>query len=233
MDNHHFDYEIDGETYQGFLAPTDKDAPTVMICHAWGGRSQFDDDKAAALAGLGYNGVAIDLFGKGVVGQSKEENQKLIEPFVEDRAMLQKRLHQNMEMVKGLDAVESEKFAAIGFCFGGLCVLDIARSNGAVDGVASFHGLLGAPGNTAKAINPKVLAMHGWDDPMAPPDDVVAFGKEMTDAGADWQLHAYGGVMHAFTNPSADDRDFGTVYNAEADRRSWRAMQNFLEELFA
>ena len=121
---------------------------------------------------------------------------------------------------------------AIGFCFGGLCALDVARSNADAAGVVSFHGLLNAPGNTADEIKPKVLALHGWDDPMATPDDVKAFGEEMTKAKADWQLHAYGGTMHAFTNPQANDPDFGTVYDADADRRSWQAMQNFLTELF-
>ena len=97
--------------------------------------------------------------------------------------------------------------------------------------MVSFHGLLGAPGNTAEKVSPKVLALHGWDDPMAPPSDVEALGKELTDADADWQLHAYGGTMHAFTNPAADDPDFGTVYDKDADRRSWIAMKNFLEEV--
>ena len=146
--------------------------------------------------------------------------------------MLQERLKATIDMVKDQPEVDSAKIAAIGFCFGGLCVLDIARSNADAAGVVSFHGLLHAPGNTAAKINPKVLALHGWDDPMATPDNVKAFGEEMTKAKADWQLHAYGGTMHAFTNPKANDPDFGTVYDADADRRSWQAMTNFLAELF-
>ncbi|HNU20621.1 MAG TPA: dienelactone hydrolase family protein, partial [Hydrogenophilus thermoluteolus] len=130
--------------------------------------------------------------------------------------------------------VDPEKVAAIGFCFGGLSVLDLARVGAPVKGVVSFHGLFTPPGNTTdNKITAKVLALHGWDDPMAKPDAVLAFAKEMTDAGADWQLHAYGHTMHAFTNPEANDPDFGTVYNAKADARSWQAMQNFLAELFA
>ena len=100
-----------------------------------------------------------------------------------------------------------------------------------VAGVVSFHGLFGAPGNTAAKIGPKVLALHGWDDPMAPPDDVIAFSKEMSDAGADWQLHGYGGTLHAFTNPEANNPDFGTVYSANADRRSFAACKDFLTEV--
>lgn len=227
------DYEIDGASYEAVLASSGADAkPGVMICHAWAGRSDFEVDKAKALAELGLTGVAIDLFGKGVLGSSKEENQKLIEPFVGDREMLQKRLADILAIVKEQPEVDAGNVAAIGFCFGGLCVLDMARSNADVKGVVSFHGLLGAPDNTAKKITPKVLALHGWDDPMAPPSDVEALGKELTDAGADWQLHAYGGTMHAFTNPAANDPDFGTVYDKDADRRSWIAMKSFLEETF-
>ena len=107
----------------------------------------------------------------------------------------------------------------------------MARTNMAVEGVVSFHGLFGAPGNTADKITPKVLALHGWEDPMATPDDVMDLSKEMTRAGADWQLHAYGATLHAFTNPEANNPDFGTVYSAEADRRSFAACKDFLEEV--
>ncbi|MEO1251644.1 MAG: dienelactone hydrolase family protein [Pseudomonadota bacterium] len=226
------DYTIDGETFEAVIASPGKPSPGVMICHAWAGRSDFENKKAEAIAELGYAGVAIDLFGKGVLGKSKEENQKLIEPFVGDRAMLQRRLKENIEFVRSLDEVDADNIAVIGFCFGGLCALDVARSGADVKGVVSFHGLLGAPGNTVSEISAKVLALHGYADPMAPPDDVTSLGEELTKAKADWQLHAYGGVMHAFTNPQASDPEFGTVYDAGADRRSWRAMSNFLSEIF-
>ncbi len=226
------DYDIDGKTFEAFVAHNGEPAPGVLVFHAWAGRSDFENNKATALAGLGYTGVAVDLFGKGVLGQSTEENQKLIEPFVGDRAMLQARLSDVVAMAKALPEVDGSNLAAIGFCFGGLCVLDIARSGGDAKGVVSFHGLLGAPGATKDNIDAKVLVLHGWDDPMAPPSDVEAFSTEMTKAGADWQLHAYGRTMHAFTNPAANDPGFGTVYNADADRRSWQAMTNFLGELF-
>ncbi|WDI31708.1 dienelactone hydrolase family protein [Hyphococcus flavus] len=229
-----FDYEIEGKTYEGFLAaPSETPAPVVLVSHAWAGRSDFENGKAKVLAELGYTGIAIDLFGKGVLGTSKEENQELIEPFVSDRAYLQKHLTANIDMVKDQPEADASKVAAIGFCFGGLCVLDIARTGADVAGVVSFHGLLGASGNTVDKIKAKILALHGWDDPMAPPSDVVALGEELTKANADWQLHGYGGVMHAFTNPAANDPDFGTVYDTSADRRSWEAMKNFLSEIFA
>jgi len=227
-------YSFGGNEYEAFIAsPKKTPAPGVLICHAWAGRSPFENEKAKALAGLGYTGIAIDLFGKGILGLSKEECQQLINPFVDDRSMLQTRLNAIIEIVRKQPEVDSAQIAVIGFCFGGLCALDVARSNADVTGVVSFHGLLNAPGNTAERIKPKVLALHGWDDPMATPDDVKFFGEEMTKANADWQLHAYGGVMHAFTNPNANDPGFGTVYDKNADIRSWAAMQNFLEELFS
>ncbi|PQA88970.1 dienelactone hydrolase family protein [Hyphococcus luteus] len=228
------DYTIDGKDYEAFIAaPKGDPAPLVLIAHAWAGRSQFENDKAHALAELGFTGVAIDLFGKGVLGQSKEECQGLIKPLVENRPMLQDLLKANIDTMKDQPEADANKVAAIGFCFGGLCVLDIARAGADIDGVVSFHGLLKAPGNTVDTITAKVLALHGWDDPMAPPDDVKAFGEEMTKAKADWQLHAYGGTMHAFTNPAANDPDFGTVYDEKADKRSWASMRLFLNELFA
>jgi dienelactone hydrolase len=133
-------------------------------------------------------------------------------PLASNREELQARLAEALSVAKKESG--SDNAAAIGFCFGGLSVLDMARTNMALKGVVSFHGLFGAPGNTADQITPKVLALHGWEDPMATPDDVMDFSKEMTSAKADWQLHAYGSTMHAFTNPHADNPDFGTVYDA-------------------
>lgn len=230
------EYDIEGKTYEGVLAFDDEISgarPGVLVSHAWAGRTEFEIEKAKKLAALGYAGFALDLYGKGVLGSSVEENQRLMTPLVEDRAMLQSRLLHIIEVVKAQPEADENSIAAIGFCFGGLCVLDIARSGADIKGVVSFHGLLGAAGNTKTKINAKILALHGWDDPMAPPEDVIAVGKEFTSAGADWQLHAYGGVMHAFTNPEANDPGFGTVYNASAERRSWAAMKDFLEEVFA
>ena len=116
--------------------------------------------------------------------------------------------------------------------FGGLCALDLARIGTDIKGAISIHGLFNAPGNTGN-VSAKVLVLHGWDDPMATPDSVLALATEMSEAGADWQIHAYGGTVHAFTNPAADNAEMGTVYSADADRRSWTALRDFLQELFA
>jgi dienelactone hydrolase len=157
-----------------------------------------------------------------------------MQPFLEDRALLQRRMKLALETVRRLERVDKDRVAAIGFCFGGLCVLDLARTGADLRGVVSFHGLLKPPGNTqGNKIQAKVLVLHGHDDPMVPVEDVVALERELTEAGADWQVHVYGHTMHAFTNPKANDPNFGTVYNPVADRRSWLAMQNFLEEIFS
>ncbi len=230
------DYKDGNVELEGYLAWDDAvegERPGVMISHAWAGRSEVENGKAEDLAKLGYVGFALDNFGKGVLGTSAEENSALIQPFLDDRAMLQNRLRISLDVMKKIDEVDPGRVAAIGFCFGGLCVLDLARIGADVNGVVSFHGLFGSPGNTAgKKTDVKVLVLHGWDDPMATPDQVVALADELSGMGADWQIHGYGNTMHAFTNPSANDPDFGTVYQADADRRSWNAMQNFLSEIF-
>ncbi len=208
--------------------------PAVLINHAWGGRDNFVADKATKMAELGYVGFAVDMYGKGVLGSSVEENAKLMQPFMEDRKMLRKRIYAALNAVKLLPWVDDNKIAAIGFCFGGLCVLDLARSGADIRGVVSFHGLLAAAENISNnQIKARILALHGHDDPMGPPEQVLAFQNELTKAGADWQMHIYGNTMHAFTNPVANDPSFGTVYQPDADRRSWIAMKNFLDEVFS
>jgi len=230
-------YLDDGVLLEAFFAFDDAISarrPAVLISHAWGGRDGFVAEKAKKLAELGYVGFALDMYGKGVLGSGPEENAKLMQPFIEDRKMLQKRIQAALYAMKLLPWVDDTKIAAMGFCFGGLCVLDLARTGADIKGVVSFHGLLYQPGNTeGTAIKAKILALHGHDDPMGTVDHVVAFEQEMTDAGADWQLHVYGNTVHAFTNPVANNPGFGTVYQPDADRRSWQAMTNFFSEIFA
>jgi dienelactone hydrolase len=208
--------------------------PAVLINHTWAGRDDFVAEKAKKIAASGYVGFAVDMYGKGVLGSGTEENAKLMQPFMDNRQMLQKRMNAALYAVKLMPWVDDSKIAAIGFCFGGLCSLDLARTGADLKGVVSFHGLLSASGNTQNnAFKAKILALHGHDDPMVPVEQVIAFEQEMTKAGADWQLHTFGHTMHAFTNPVANNPDFGTVYRPDADRRSWLAMENFLAEIFA
>ena len=229
------EYEFEGKLLEGFLAyddSVDSPRPGVIVVHAWAGRGNFECDKARKLATQGYVGFACDLYGKGVMGKSVEENAALMQPFLDDREMLQRCLLKVLETLQTQTEVDEDNIAATGFCFGGLCVLDMARIDADVKGVVSFHGLLGAPGNTSgNKTRTRVLVLHGHEDPMAPVESVIDLENELTAAGADWQIHVYGGTMHAFTNPVANDPDFGTVYSENADRRSWRSLLNFLEEV--
>ena len=231
---HAIDYAHGEKAFDGLLAIDDAAAgkrPAVLICHAWAGRGPVEENYAKRLAQLGYAGFALDLYGKGVFGKTTEECQALMTPLASNRAHLQERLLHVIDVAKALPDVDASRIVVMGFCFGGLCALDVARTGANVRGVASFHGLFGAPGNTVgKKITAKVIAFHGYDDPMVPPADVVALGKELTEAGADWQIHAYGGVKHAFTNPDANDHAFGTVYDKRAADRSWKSFRDFLEE---
>ncbi|MEZ6002760.1 MAG: dienelactone hydrolase family protein [Planctomycetota bacterium] len=228
------EYTHEGTVFEGYMAWDDaiKDPrPGVLVSHAWSGRSPFEEERARRLAGLGYVGFALDVYGKGKRGTSKEENSALMTPLVENRAMLQGRLLIALQTMRAEAEVDAAHTGIIGFCFGGLCAMDLARTGVDILGAISFHGLPTAPGNTKK-IQAKMLICHGWDDPMAKPEAMIGLAKELSDAGADWQLHAYGHTMHAFTNPAANDPDFGTVYQPDADRRSWQAARNFFEELF-
>jgi len=208
--------------------------PAVLINHTWAGRDDFVAEKAKKIAALGYVAFAVDMYGKGVLGATAEENAKLMQPFMDDRKMLAKRMQAALYAVKLLPWVDDSKVAAIGFCFGGLCALDLARTGADLKGIVSFHGLLGAPDNIQdNSIKAKVLVLHGHDDPMGPVEQVIAFEEEMTKAGVDWQFHTFGNTMHAFTNPLANNPDFGTVFQPDADRRSWLLMENFLTEIFA
>jgi len=223
-------------TYEGLLAWNDANSglrPGILVSHTIRGRTEFEDSKAIALAELGYVGLSVDLYGVDTRDSEIEEYRALMDALKNDRPGLQQQLLGWIDVLKDQPEVDSTNTAAIGFCFGGLCVLDIARTGAEIRGVVSFHGLFTAPGNTQNSrIRCKVLALHGWEDPLATPEQVEALALELTGMGADWQIHAYGNTLHAFTNPAADDQNAGTVYNMSADRRSWVAMQNFLEEIF-
>jgi dienelactone hydrolase len=186
------------------------------------------------MARLGYVGFALDLYGDGVLGSNPDENRRLMQPFLDDRKNLLRHMLLALEEVRGLEEVDASRVGAIGFCFGGLCVLDLARGGADLRGAVSFHGLLGSPGHKRSArFAGKVLVLHGWDDPMATPEQVVMLGKELTGLGADWQIHAYGNTLHAFTNPLANDPGNGLQFDARANERSMLSLQSFLAEAFA
>ena len=207
--------------------------PGVLIFPTVMGVSDLELGFARQLVHLGYTGFVADLFGKQFHNAPRDVMFNEMNRLRGDRAALRDRLLVIVECLRELDAIEADRLVAIGYCFGGGCALDLARSGAEIAGVASFHGLLDPPGLPPQPIKAKVLVFHGWDDPLAPPEAAVALGHEPTTAGADWQLHAFGNVAHGFTNPNAARLAIdGVEYNALAAERSWTALINFLEEIF-
>ena len=234
MNTEEITYQYGDKNYIGFVAYPEKElAPLVLIAHTWAGRDSFVEEKAKELAELGYVAMAVDMYGDGKVGSSTEENQSLMTPLVENRDHLKGVIKAALTSGKSLKGVDVNKVAAIGYCFGGLVVLDLARSGTELNGVVSFHGLLMGSEIAKDGIRSKILVLHGERDPMVPLDMVDEFQKEMTQANADWQLHSYGNTYHAFTNPEANDASLGTQFNKDSNNRSWQSMNNFFDEIFS
>ena len=222
----------------GYLAfPKDVTGPLpgILVVHEWMGLNDYAKHRADQLAELGYIAFAADIYGDGKIAANREEAGKLAGSYKNDRPLLRARVAAGLATLKAQPGVTGDKIAAIGYCFGGTAVLELARSGADIAGVVSFHGGLDTPtSQDAKNIRAKVLALHGADDPYVPADQVAAFENEMRQAGVDWQLIVYGGAVHGFTNPAnGTDNSKGAAYNALADARSWVAMQQFFNELFA
>ncbi|MDC0071618.1 dienelactone hydrolase family protein [Gammaproteobacteria bacterium] len=227
-------YKVGDKNMVGFVAyPDSNNSPLVLIAHAWGGKDTFVHDRAKDLAMIGYTAMAVDMYGDGKVGADVSENEALMTPLISNRDNLKQRIQGALEIGRSLEGVDPTKVAAIGYCFGGLVVLDLARAGADVKGVVSFHGLLTPSSIADDGIKSKILVLHGERDPMVPLEMVDNFQKEMTGVNADWQLHSYGGTYHSFTNFEANDPSLGTQYNQDADKRSWRAMLNFFDEVFS
>lgn len=209
--------------------------PGVLVIPNILGQKEEDNAKAEALAALGYAAFACDVYGQGKRTQRGPEASRYMDEMNADRALLRDRLDASLSALKAQEEVDGDKIAAIGFCFGGKCVLDMARSGLGILGGVSFHGVYDRPNyDNVSPINTKLLICHGWDDPLGKPETVVALGQELTQSGADWQIHAYGNAGHAFTDASMEGSTIpGVAYEERADRRSWQAMQNFLSEVFA
>lgn len=224
-------YNHGGVSFEAYVAwdeASDATRPIVLIASTVMGRSGFEEGKARSLAELGYVGVAIDVYGVDKWTTDIDKARPWMDALNADRDLLRERLLAALQAARGLGApADPSRVAAIGFCFGGKCVLDLARSGADVAGVVSFHGLYDAPPFAHGDIKAKVLVLHGWDDPLDPPESVLGLAREMTDAGVDWQIHSYGHTVHAFTNPAREG-----MYSLDADRRSWQAMKTFLGEIF-
>jgi dienelactone hydrolase len=207
--------------------------PTVMLIPTVMGITDLELGMARQLVELGFNSFVADLFGKKFRGAERDVMFGEMKRLAADREALRRRLLAKLAQVRALDEVDESGIVVAGFCFGGMCALDVARSGEDIAAAASFHGLFEPCGLPRERIKAKVVAFHGWDDPMVPPEAVVALAKELTDGGADWQIHAYGNVAHGFTNPNAHEIGIeGVRYNALAAERSWTSFIDLLEELF-
>lgn len=231
------EYKQGDTVLEGFSAYDDArpgKRPAVLVVHQWKGLGDYEKKRAVMLAELGYNVLAVDIYGKGVRPQTPQEAGAEAGKYKNNTALLRARVRAGLDVLAGDARTDPTRIAAIGYCFGGTTVLELARSGAEIKGVVSFHGGLGAPDRSeAKNIKAKVLVLHGADDPYVPAPEVAAFEDEMRKGGVDWQLVAYGGAVHAFTDwNGGNDNAKGAAYNERADRRSWEAMKQFFAELF-
>ena len=207
--------------------------PGVLIVHQWKGLTDYEKKRAEMLARLGYVAFAADIYGKGVRPQDTAEAGAQAGKYKSDRTLLRARVNAGLDVLRKERFVDPKRIAAIGYCFGGTTVIELARSGADIAGVVSFHGALDSPRpEDGKNIRCKVLALHGADDPFVPAKDVAAFEDELRNAGVDWQLVKYGGAVHSFTDWNADGSMKGAKYDERADKRSWEEMKLFFGEIF-
>jgi len=227
----------DGSTsLKGYLAGRDLSGkrPGVLIVHQWMGLTDYEKGRANQIAKkLGYVAFAADVYGVGNSPKDMKEAGAMAGRFEGDRALYDRRVLAGLDQLKAQPNVDPKRIAVIGYCFGGAGALDMARINAPVLGVVTFHGALPTKNPAAGPIKPKILVLHGADDPYVNRDAVAAFEKEMDAARADYQVVLYSGTVHAFTQPSSgNDPSKGVAYNPESDRRSWKAMADFFTEIF-
>lgn len=236
-------YALGKQTFKGYLAKgkeTPHKRPAIIIAPAWRGLDHFAKSKAEYLAQLGYIGFAADVYGDGVTAQTDQRASELMAPLFMDRKELQNRMIAAYETVKKIPEVDPNRIAVIGFCFGGLCALELLRSGTPIRGAATFHATLanamgGKKAHTvpiASGIEGSILVLHGNDDPLVSAQDLHAFTEEMTKANIDWELDIYGHTVHAFTNPEVHDIHSGLAFSTKANARSWLAAERFFTEIF-
>ncbi len=209
--------------------------PGVVVLPAWKGLDEHARTSANQLAKLGYIALAADIYGEGIQAKDAAEAGKLATGFKTDRALYRRRIAAALDALRAQPLCRPSSLAVIGYCLGGTGALEAARAGMPVRVVVSFHGGLAAGGEpTVSPIAARVVVLHGADDPLVPPPEVAAFMDEMRMGKADWQLVAYGGARHSFSDPAAgDDRSKPTAYDALAAQRSWEAMRAALAEAFA
>ena len=236
LNTRNIQYHENNTVFEGTLiTPQHANNPaTVLVFPDIRGRTDEQLQHAKKVAQWGYQCFAVDLYGKDTPANTSEECYALMHGLLDDRSTLQARLHPVLDTVAQQPEVNASAIAAMGFCFGGLCVLDLARTAADVVGVASFHGRLTAPQVTPdSAINAKVIVYHGWDDPLVPQESVTDFAAEMTKRQADWQLLAYSQTQHSFMSPDSNKPEKGLVYNERTAKRAWLSFEQFLLDCFA
>jgi dienelactone hydrolase len=227
--------DMAGEPFEHVAVADDAASPRpgILLFPNVLGMKEADFAYAEKVAAIGYAVLVADVFGQGKrTTRADPDAGRYMAELNADRALLRDRVNGAHDVLKGLAAVDADRTAAIGFCFGGKCVLDLARSGADIGGGVSFHGVYDPAPFPNAPITAKLLVCHGWDDPIAPPEATVGLARELTDAGCDWQIHAYGGTGHAFTDEGVNMPEKGLAYSPSADRRSFRAMTDFLGELF-
>ena len=231
------EYTHGDTTLEGFLAYDDAiqgKRPGVLVVHEWKGLNKYAKRRAVQLAELGYIAFAADMYGKGVRAKNHTEAAQLSGIYRKDRQLMRARITAALEVLRRNELTDPERIAAIGYCFGGTTVLELARSGADLVGVVTFHGGLDTPNPAdAKSIKCKILVLHGADDHFVTPEQVAAFEEEMRQAGVNYRLIKYPGAVHSFTVPEAgNDPSTGMAYNEAADKASWEAMKAFFREVF-
>jgi dienelactone hydrolase len=231
------EYKQGDTVLEGWLAYDERvkgPRPAVLIIHQWKGLTDYEKKRAEMLAQLGYNVFALGIYGKGVRPKDPQAAGAEAGKYKKDRDLLRARAQAGLAVLQKHPLTDAKRVAAIGYCFGGTAVLELARSGADVAGVVSFHGGLDSPRPAdGKNIKARVLALHGADDPFEPPADLAAFEEEMRQANVDWELIKYGGAVHSFTDWNAgDNAKAGAAYNEKADHRSWEDMRRFFAEIF-
>jgi dienelactone hydrolase len=231
------DYKQGDTALQGYLVYDDAISgkrPGVLVVHEWWGLNDYPKHRADMLAQLGYVAFACDIYGGGKHTTSMDSARSWATAMYQNQDLLRQRVMAGLDELKKSPMCDPTKIAAIGYCFGGHTALELARAGAPILGVVSFHGTLATNNpDDAKNIKGKILVCTGADDPNVKPEAVTAFEDEMRKAGVDYQVVAYGGAVHAFTNPAAgNDNSKGMAYNEKADQRSWQAMKDFFTEVF-
>jgi dienelactone hydrolase len=232
-------YKIDSLNMDGYIVydeNTTGKRPAVLVIHEWWGLNDYSKRRARELAALGYIAMAVDMYGNGQKADNPELAGKLSTPFYQNPAMAKAHFDAALNKLKTYAAVDTANIAAIGYCFGGGILLNIARMGEALKGIVSFHGsLIGTPADK-NLLTSKILVLHGDDDKFVPATEVAAFKKQMDSIGAVYTFKSYPGATHAFTNPDAtamgEKFKIPIAYNAAADTASWNEMKTFFTGLF-